>query len=108
MRGKLAKILRLTLIGRHSDVAKERASRSYVWATEMRKGVEKKICISASPARRAYKQFKEAYTHGGESKREMRKDIKRVAGIYRELHGKGVDRQVLSSNPTLLLDPLKS
>jgi hypothetical protein len=83
-------------------------SRVCVWETGVKKGKEVNIRVISPPQRRAYKQYKGAYTHGGELKREMGKDVKRIAGLYSELHGKGVNRKVLSAKPDFLLDPLKS
>ena len=107
MRGKLAKMIRLSMIGRHADVVKERTDRVYVWATDKRKGVEKNICISAPPQRRAYQNFKEAYNRGGESKKRRGEGIRRIAGLYRELYNKGIDRQVLSNNPSIFFNPIQ-
>lgn len=107
MRGKLAKMIRISMIGRHADVVFERTDRVYVWATDIRKGVEKNICISASPQRRAYQKYKEVYNCGGESKKKRGQGIRRIAGLYRELYNKGIDRQILSSGPIILPNPLQ-
>jgi len=107
VRGKLAKMIRLYMIGRHIDVVNERTDRVYVWATESRRGVEKNICISSPPQRRAYQKAKEAYSRGGESKKKRGEGIRRIAELYRKVYSEGIDRQILSNNPSILPNPLQ-